>query len=154
MARMQISPEQLAKVKQTLDVSAPTGPKATMRQAAQGAKQGTANEKPINAVLGEVVVRGEKEKPLTTVGTGTHSASISLYPSMVKEYVDSVNPKWAKFIDTTSAETMKKSLSNLSNLSDFATEIDKKYFNKSGNLGEIKKQALIDIFKRNPDFNF
>jgi hypothetical protein len=49
---------------------------------------------------------------------------------------------------------MKKSLNALSNLQDFAVEIDKKYFKKSGNLGEIRKQAKLDVFKRNPDYNF
>ena len=151
MAKLSVNPSKIEMVKKTLSVAAPTGgPMGAATKATQG--PGTKMQRP--GQLEEIVVTGEKEKPLTTVGTGTHSASISLYPSMVKEYVDSVNPKWAKFIDTTSVETMKKSLSNLSNLSDFATEIDKKYFNKSGNLGEIKKQALIDIFKRNPDFNF
>ena len=140
MAKMQLDPKKMEVVKKTVSVAAPTG--------------GPGTKMPRPFQLDEVVVTGEKEKPLVTVGTGTHSASISLYPSIVKEYVDTVNPKWSKFIDTSSAESMKKSLNSLSNLQDFAVEIDKKYFKKSGNLGEIRKQAKLDVFKRNPDYNF
>jgi hypothetical protein len=140
MAKMQLDPKKMEVVKKTVSVAAPTG--------------GPGTKMPRAGQLEEVVITGQKEKPLVTVGTGTMSPVIALYPSIVKEYVDTVNPKWSKFIDTSSAESMKKSLNNLSNLQDFAVEIDKKYFKKSGNLGEIRKQAKLDVFKRNPDFNF
>lgn len=148
---MQLDPKKIEVVKKTVSVSAPTG--GTMGDAKK-TTQGSGTKMPRPGQLEEVVITGQKERPLVTVGTGTMSPVIALYPSIVKEYVDTVNPKWSKFIDTSSAESMKKSLNNLSNLQDFAVEIDKKYFKKSGNLGEIRKQAKLDVFKRNPDFNF
>ena len=151
MAKLSVNPSKLEVVKKTLSVAAPTG--GPMSGVATKT-QAPGNKMPRPGQLEEVVITGEKEKPLTVVGTGTHSAPIALYPSIVKEYVDTINPKWAKSIDTTSAQTMMKSLNNLSNLSDFATEIDKKYFQGSGSLGEIRKKAKLGVFERNPDFNF
>jgi hypothetical protein len=142
MAKMQLDPKKMEVVKKTVSVAAPTG--------------GPGTKMPRAGQLEEVVITGMKEKPLLTIGTGTHSASTPLYASVVKEYVDSVNPKWKKLIDTSSAETIKKSLNGLgSQLNGFAQEIAKKYFSdKSGYEGEVRKQVKIGVAERNPDYNF
>jgi len=142
MAKMQLDPKKMEVVKKTVSVAAPTG--------------GPGTKMPRPGQLEEVVITGMKEKPLLTIGTGTHSASTPLYASVVKEYVDSVNPKWKKLIDTSSAETIKKSLNGLgSQLNGFAQEIAKKYFSdKSGYEGEVRKQVKIGVAERNPNYNF
>lgn len=152
MAKLSVNPSKIEMVKKTLSVAAPTG--GPMSGVANKTKA-TGNKMPRPGQLEEVVITGMKEKPLLTIGTGTHSASTPLYASVIKEYVDSVNPKWKKSIDTSSAETMKKSLNGLgSQLNDFAREIAKKYFQKSGAESEIRKQVKIGVAERNPDFNF
>jgi hypothetical protein len=153
MAKLSVNPSKIEMVKKTLSVAAPTGGPMS---AAKKATQGPGTKMPRPGQLEEVVITGEREKPLKVVGNGIHAATTAIYPSILKEYVDSVNPKWSKFINTSSAETMKKSLDNLEllDLGKLGGEIEKKYFNKSGNLGEIRKQAKLDVFKRNPDYNF
>ena len=153
MAKLSVNPSKIEMVKKTLSVAAPTGgPMSAVKKATQG--PGTKMPRP--GQLEEVVITGMKEKPLITIGTGTHSASTPLYASVVKEYVDSVNPKWKKFIDTSSAETMKKSLEALgSQMGPFSNEIYKKYFSdKSGYESDVRKKVKIGVAERNPDFNF
>jgi hypothetical protein len=53
MAKLQISPEQLAKVKQTLNVAAPTGGKQTMGSAGKKAGTANANSMPMKKAVGD-----------------------------------------------------------------------------------------------------
>lgn len=175
MARL-LDSKKVEAVRKLINTSAPTGGMGQKADAAKGgssAPEFMGEKMPVGGgALKEVTITKGKEKPIMYVsGAGPSGTNVPIYASMLKEFV-SGNNTYKNLIDTTSPESMKKSLDNLkdvyenmdkkpgkrgsliSGLFDLARQIDKKYLSGSGYKTQLEKEAKIGVYKRNPEIDF